>query len=141
VTDGLPGGLRLLFSYDLPLEELPLLSEYLTAGMKAVRSNGAVVPMWAVERLADIAEAVAVLKAKRADVVRDVVRDVVSPLHPGKLEGVVPFGNDEIGLAQVAALVGVTRQAIAARIHRQSLPARKDDRGRWLVPRSALEAN
>jgi len=46
----------------------------------------------------------------------------------------------ELTLADVADRLDVTVEAVRRRVMRGTLPALKDDRGRWLIPESALSA-
>jgi hypothetical protein len=136
----LPGGFEGA-GYRVPANELPLLAEILRDGRKVAKGNGAALPVWLEERCADLDRIVDVLKAKRADVVADVVADLAPTLHVGKVGDVSSPFRDEIGLVEYAVHTGVTRQAALGRVHRGAVPgARKNGAGHWRLPRSAVES-
>jgi hypothetical protein len=140
MTD-LPGGFEGA-GYRVPANELPLLAEILRDGRKAARANGAALPVWLEERCADLDRIVDVLKAKRADVVADVVADLAPTLQVARVGDVSSsVREDEIGLVEFAAHTGVTRQAALGRVHRGTVPgARQNAAGHWRLPRSAVES-
>jgi hypothetical protein len=139
-----PYGLDSSITYRLPPEELPALADLLHVGRRWIEESGVRLPPWLVARLADIDAVAEAAIAAKSDLVAnafDVVADLAPPLSSGNLEDVsLSEKEPEIGLTEVAALTGTSRQAVLGRVHRRTLPGRKDDRGRWLVPLKALEA-
>lgn len=86
--------------------------------------------VWA--ELEALEEAAAQLQARRAGVVRDVVPTTPASLSPDSLDGMGgPRRETDVGGA--AEVLGCSPQAVTARIRRGTLPARKDDRGRYLI--------
>jgi hypothetical protein len=141
-----PFGLDATVTYRVALEELPALAELLRVGRRWTEQSGVPLPSWLVARLADIDAVAEATIAAKSDLVAnafDVVADLAPRLSSGNLDDVILLSEKEpeIGLAEVAALTGISRQAALGRVHRRTLPGRKDDRGRWLVPLKALEAN
>jgi hypothetical protein len=133
--------------YAIPPSELPELLALLHRGTAWASTNGMGASPVMVARIRDLEVLTAALRPmnreSRADVVNGVVSDVVAPLHERRLAEVERHhlsGVAEYGLAEFAALAGVTRQAVLGRINRGTLPARKDERGRWRVTIEAEQA-
>jgi len=124
-------------TYGLPVEELLPLAALCRYGEEWLRRNDkAAPPPRLLARIADL-ERAAAAAGRGVDVVADVDAPVAHPLTSVKVEPVGSF-QDEVSLPRAAALRGCSRQALWARIDRGTLPARKDEAGRWLVPLSAV---
>jgi hypothetical protein len=94
---------------------------------EAVRRDGHRFPNEVFDELA------ALEAAGRATTTQGVVMTMGAKLSAGTLESV-----NEVTVVEAAALTGRTRQAVQARITRETLPARRDERGHWLIRRENL---
>jgi hypothetical protein len=60
------------------------------------------------------------------------------PLRSLKMETVKY--EDEVDVKTAAEITGTTTSAVRARCNRETLSGRRDDLGRWWIPRAALES-
>jgi len=133
-TEPAGGGL----AYSLPLGEVAVIAAALRRDVAAARRNGLQPDELELRRLADLELVLSAMRPQPA-VVSDVVEPVVAPLHGRKVVEMGSGSGSELSLAEVAAARNTSRQAVLAQVHRGTLPARKDERGRWRVPVAAIE--
>jgi hypothetical protein len=112
------------------------LAEPFRAAVAQARRNASPLSPAALDVIEALDQAAKANRARRS-VVADVVADLAPTLYPGKVSDVGETGT-EIGLAEVAAMTRRSRQAVLGRLHRGTLPGRRDHRGYWRIPLAAV---
>jgi hypothetical protein len=103
----------------------PLLREVVD---RLVRRDGVRFPNEIFEELSALEAAAAASRQHRASLV-----DGFSLTKPPPLSAANMSTVKELSVSEAARTVGRTRQAVLARIRSGSLPARRDERGRWRI--------
>lgn len=114
----------------VPRELAPMLGWLARRGMRAaIRDDCARFPQ-ALHDVVDKLDSPAALRARVAHGGHSVLHPVTMTVHGC---------SEELTPGQAAKVLGLTRQAVAGRLARGTLQGRRDDKGRWWIPASAVE--
>lgn len=98
-----------------------------------VRRDGVRVPSEVFKVVEELEAAGRASRQRRTGFVDGLSVTKVAPLSSGNVGTV-----KEVSVSEAARTVGRTRQAVLARIRSGSLPARRNDRGQWLIAAESL---